>query len=333
MIGFFVSSPQQLQQTQSPPSPENPDPDDHVFKLTGGIPVSWVNYTDIAVDHTDTSMDQADSSEAATIGHPLPQSKFLDIQSIIELMRNPSAVHTEIPTGEKSNVYFVLDNTKNQDLRQTGSRSSFTDDCGFWNATTTSSPKTTYLITDNTLKKLFDRQGVYCLEKSVSKTRIYTPLEPQPSSNQLLTIQRYYVTAKCDKIYKKRITWILHSPPSFLSSTNLAVVEYQGTFPGLIPHGSNTTTNTHYTRTTTETMKKITETTKTLKPRAAYNKLLQECDITDAPKELHQIDNKNHHDKKKNVSNTHLTRNLWKVVKGILFNNILTEMCNSVRLW
>ena len=146
----------------------------------------------------------------------LLSGKFLDINEIIKLLLQKSGSCPSIPKGLKENVYFVIVNEKNKERRQYGKKSDFSDDCGVWMTSRGASPKTTYLVNDDqSLKKVFVRNGQYCFEKCVDKKRKYIPLDPQPSPDKLLVIQRYYASLQSSSSYKKRVTWIESLPSVF----------------------------------------------------------------------------------------------------------------------
>ena len=56
--------------------------------------------------------------------------------------------------------------------------------------------------------KVFVNDNQYCIEKVMNKKRIYTPVDPQPSEDVLLELQRNYATLKVSNGYKRRITWL-----------------------------------------------------------------------------------------------------------------------------
>ena len=252
-----------------------------------------------------TTQDDEPADMPHATGHPI--RKPLDIEEIINIIGQPDEIHEKIPPGIKNNVYFVINNTRNMDRRKEGKKSEFWDDCGVWNTASGASPKTTYIIAGKHLKKLFVRNGIYCNERMVNKKRTYVPLEPQPSEDVLVHTQRYYSTLKSDKDYKKRVTWI-NTSPTF--RTDIAVIEYTGTFPGHTVHGLSRKSDTDYIRTPGTTLQRIATETKTKKPRRAYNDMVTDMDILDAPRNLQQVRNKKHYETKKAASSQGNTKNL-----------------------
>ena len=147
--------------------------------------------------------DKLDEDTPAATSELLPLRKHLNLLQTLDLLSNPVTVKESIPSGLKEDVYFLIDNSRNMSRRKNGQYSDFTDDCGAWISKAGASPKTVYHVNGNNFKKLFLLKGLYCCEKKANKKREYVPLEPQPSPENLLCIQRYYATLKADDSYKK----------------------------------------------------------------------------------------------------------------------------------
>ena len=54
--------------------------------------------------------------------------RFLDVESLCELLKNETVTVSTIPKGVKENVYFVVSNGKNIAKRNRGEKSNFEDD-------------------------------------------------------------------------------------------------------------------------------------------------------------------------------------------------------------
>ncbi len=97
---------------------------------------------------------------------PLNNGNFLNIDVVITLLRNRSTpVIAKIPLGLKENVYFLVDNTGNVELRKIGKKSLYEDDCGAWTTTSAPTIKSAYIETENGFKVTPQRNGLYCSEK------------------------------------------------------------------------------------------------------------------------------------------------------------------------
>ncbi len=236
---------------------------------------------------------------------PLPNANFLDVSAVIDkILTAPSDLPQSIPVGTKENVYILIDNTPNRQRRNTGKmRSDFSDDCGAWDTKGTS-PKTVYFGEGRQRRKLFVKDGQYCVEKQVNKKRIYVPLDPQPRPEELLEIQRHYATLKTSSAYRRRVTWI-NSLPSHVGSTQpvAAVVEYVGTFPGHAPHGNSQKSGRDYIRTPATVMEEIGTAVEHGKPKAVYDEMLDRT-VTEAPRDMKQVQNKRYNVKKKQETDT-----------------------------
>ena len=109
-----------------------------------------------------------------------------------------SSADYRIPHGVKSNVYFVVENGCNVLRRQAGKQAAFDDDCGVWKSQRAGSAKFPY--SDGTraeyssLRRIFwvAGQQKYCRETKAHGKRTHVPLEPQPDTNHVLTLIRYY---------------------------------------------------------------------------------------------------------------------------------------------
>lgn len=160
----------------------------------------------------------------------------------------------------------------------------------------TIAPKTPYLITGNGhLKKLLfnekndeECEKAYCTEQQINKKRVYVPIEPQPNANEVVTIQRYYVSLSLNKNYKKRVTYLWEGG----LKTKLALVEYIGKFPGLSAHGNLKSGKGEYIRTPVDVLDEMAELLKTDKPSTVYSKLKRKYDEVSQPTSLQQVRNK-----------------------------------------
>ena len=155
------------------------------------------------------------------------QNRFLTNEETLDILIKSENPSDRVPNGSKNNVYVLVSNSND-----------FSDDRGVWDSKTGTTNNTTLSIsTENAIKTLFKRNGVFVERKRVQGVTKYTTLDPQPSEN-ILTMHRYYTKHKQDHEYKKRITTIIQAP-THLNITNLAIIEYLGiqTFKRA-PHGN-----------------------------------------------------------------------------------------------
>ena len=138
--------------------------------------------------------------------------------------------------------------------------------------------------------RVFLRDGVYTIEKVVARTRTYVVIEPQP--NYVLTVCRYYAKQKGNTAYKKHVSWLdgatsLHLP-------NYAIVEYVGEPMLSVAHGNSTTSTEPYQRTPHATLQRAGEQAKVNPVKTAYDKMITDMDIVDAPRDSRVVRNKEH---------------------------------------
>ena len=66
----------------------------------------------------------------SSIQNNLLNGRFLDAESLCELLQNGSVANLSIPKGIKEDVYFLIENNNNIKKRLCGEKSNFEDDCG-----------------------------------------------------------------------------------------------------------------------------------------------------------------------------------------------------------
>ncbi|ELT94769.1 hypothetical protein CAPTEDRAFT_191002 [Capitella teleta] len=110
--------------------------------------------------------------------HPLPDSKFLDMDDVINMLKDDNLVAVDrIPRGDKSNVYAVVDFKNNRDRKSRERMNNFSDDCDAWSKTP--SPKSAYLISGLTRKALAIKGGLYGKYVRIDRKMEFVPLHPQ----------------------------------------------------------------------------------------------------------------------------------------------------------
>ena len=122
---------------------------------------------------------------------------------------------------------------------------------------------------------------------------------PQPEPENVAIIQTYYTKSKLDKSYTKTACWF--APESGIQS-NLAIFQYLGKFPGLMPHGNSRDEN-EYVRTPTYVMDEIKDMSGKQKPHQIYNKLKTKYDVLTRPTGMQQINDKLKYEKAKEKFN------------------------------
>ena len=112
------------------------------------------------------------------VGTPLPSGKHLPFAECVKTLLAPDnlTVLPAVPSGVKSNTYFVVSMHDNNERSQRGQRRVFHDDCGAWGNTRGSSS----VVIGNNFKELFEKDGLVCDRKQVEGKQRYVPLPTQP---------------------------------------------------------------------------------------------------------------------------------------------------------
>ena len=176
-------------------------------------------------------------------------------------------------------------------------RSNFRDDCGVWESGKGTTPKSSFLVLPSgDFKKIVkrrDQNDLYCFENKSKGKFYYTPLNPQPSENEVLHLHRYYAYLKENNNYRKRVSWLSQG-----GNKDIAIAEYIGDCPGLAPHG-NSKHKPEYVRTPHQVMVEMGEMLKTNKPQLVYDKLTAKYDELSGPANFQQVYNKRNRDRAK----------------------------------
>lgn len=152
---------------------------------------------------------------------------------------------------------------KNNERRINEKQAEYNDDCGAWDKKGKGSPTSYYHLKDNfvTVIKYNKTQNLFFNLKRLL-------MDPQPNSNAILIIQRYYLKLKLDNQYERRITRIIVAPSELISNVNYGIVEYKWIFPGHSSHGLTRNVDTMYIRTLSHVMNQISEMSKNDAPRS-----------------------------------------------------------------
>jgi len=141
--------------------------------------------------------------------------QFLDIQHLATTVSTATDILPAIPSGTKNNVRFV---TRVCFDPNTG-RATYADDCGAWNAKSSTTTCTQYVSVDGRLIFVAFRNGMYCTGGRKGK---WQPVSPQPKPSDVIKVHRHYATLQADGNYRKRVTWFANLP----GGDNKAVVDY-----------------------------------------------------------------------------------------------------------
>ncbi|XP_063432083.1 uncharacterized protein LOC134714621 isoform X2 [Mytilus trossulus] len=216
---------------------------------------------------------------------------FLDSDEVIKTLTSfvYEKAHASIPDGIKNDVYFVVKNDENVKRRKKDAIYNFPDDCGVYNKMKGSSVKSYHVTNpEGTLKTVYKKGDQFCYTKQVKKKSMYYPLDTQPLSDNIIELFRHYSILKKTTSYRRRVSWLGGH------KNHLALVEYFGTFPGLMPHG-NCKKNKEYVR--TPVMSEMSDLLHQDKP--LDNKLTLKHNELSGTISKRQIHDKNHRDMKR----------------------------------
>jgi len=97
-----------------------------------------------------------------------------------------------VPSEKKENVYYIMKlNNSNQ------KKNSFPDDCGVWDSSSGTSPKSYLLVKSaGTLRSIYARKGIYCIQRRNKGKLVYDEITHQPNELEIIHLNRYYVSLK-----------------------------------------------------------------------------------------------------------------------------------------
>ena len=115
------------------------------------------------------------------------------MQELVNILRNASSpdIPQYVPRSSKEDQYFVVNNSVNCDRRKQGLQSQFWDDCSAWLSWLSgpSNNTTFHCDAEQKLKKVVLRDGMYCMERMKDRKTVFSPLEPQPNADSILTVK------------------------------------------------------------------------------------------------------------------------------------------------
>ena len=214
-------------------------------------------------------------------GHPLPlgphlKARFLNIDELKEVLHQNNDILDEIPRGTKQNVYFIVNIKTNLLRRSVHKHSEFWDDCGVRNLNGPTN-KSYYLKTSGKgLQKVYLKQGKYCKQQQQNYILRSIPFDPQPETQDIVTLFRYYLKHSSDE-YEKRVSWIEPNGPE------TACFEYRGKYPFETRRGNSKQVTNPYIRLNPTMMQKVKESSK--KVSEIYN----EEDLINGPRNIQQV--------------------------------------------
>lgn len=90
---------------------------------------------DMVTDSTElkdsTEMETSQTIPVPENTNPLPNGRWHKAEDIYKLIKEKRYVHSEVPPGNKSNCYMLVDNKRNVERVNRNKKSEFYDDCGY----------------------------------------------------------------------------------------------------------------------------------------------------------------------------------------------------------
>lgn len=216
----------------------------------------------------------------------LPHDRWHKAEEIYKLLKERSFVHSDVPPGDKSNTFMIVDNTRNAERAKANKTCEFYEDCGIWISLKGNTCKSHYYLDGDNLVYCRVKNGKYCVRKRNNGKTAWLPLEPQPSDEKIVIISKYYATLKENPSFQKHVTYICKSADEFLA--NVALFEYKGDQPKA----------TAFIRTNPKTVDKIKEKLDKKKPKEIYADLRRD-DSLNCARDFRVIKNQKYEQKKK----------------------------------
>ena len=160
---------------------------------------------------------------------PFRQGRWHTADELYSIITNTTDVNEEVPPGDKSNCYMVVNNERNMTKLSSGKnkKCDFYDDCGAWDYTKGNTCKTTYVVTDGSLRHVELKNSQYSTKVRRQGKVHWVPLDPQPADENVVTISRYYATSTTDPNFEKKVSYFVRKTDASLG--NIAVYEwYEG---------------------------------------------------------------------------------------------------------
>ena len=139
-------------------------------------------------DNINEESDTHADADSKHIPSEMTINQFMNFEGTMYAMETLEML-PEVPTEKKENVAFVVDNSRNVKLRETGRRAVFWDDCGICSRDKNNSAKHFYHFKDqSTYENVMMSKGKYCKNATEDKKRVRKPLDPQPSPSSIFIL-------------------------------------------------------------------------------------------------------------------------------------------------
>ncbi|GFN79178.1 sam domain and hd domain-containing protein 1 [Plakobranchus ocellatus] len=137
--------------------------------------------------------------------------KIIRVYSKSEKQEATDAIRLAAIEWDKRRIFppILLILSYNVIRRKGANKSQYWDDCGAWgNGAKASTPSTLYTRQNGLAIHVVKRKGKYCQEKQSNGKKVYKAVEPQPASEDVLTLPRNYSKHAHSNDYVRRVTWL-----------------------------------------------------------------------------------------------------------------------------
>ena len=246
----------------------------------------------------------------------LPSGRFHSTEEAYKLIMSKPYIHADVPPGDKSDRFMLVDNSRNLPRIQSKKKCDFFDDCGIWEFSKGNTVKAHYLIGNDFLTYVERKDGKYCIRRRrKGSAASWEPLDPQPEEECVLIVSRYYATLKRDPNFKKRVSYFTNAADTSLAK--LALFEYQGKQPTETESHGNAQANTGFIRTNPKTLDKIKEKVDCKKPKEIYAEMKRDDSINCA-RDFRVVRNQKYIEKKKAKSNSSNRENIADEILDVI---------------
>ena len=248
------------------------------------VKMEWSSDSTDSADEppTKTLRCELETSDYSSGTLPIP-GKFLPLNQVIDILRRTDKALNSVPLGEKNNVFFIIEDSKNALKKRMNMRTEYHDDCGVWDSQKGKTANTYVIFCDGNLKTASLKDGLFCCEGRRRGVSNWIPLDPQPDRDTMVKVHRYYTTLKGDDNYRRRITGV--SGGEF---NDRVVVEYAGVRTRPITIHGNSKSAREYMRTNPRLLEKMNEEVKNKSTKQVYEEMLKDNELG-VPRSLKQV--------------------------------------------
>jgi len=167
---------------------------------------------------------------------------------------------------------------------RTAGRASYADDCGAWNAKTSTTTCTSFAVVDGRLLFVKLRDGIYCRG---GRKGVWHPLQPQPQAQDVVRAHRHYATLQADDSYTRSV-W--RGFPLCPTVSSWQLLNIKASTRAWISHMATLVISIARSSARIPTLRRglVGDKVKHRPPRDVYESMVRE-DSVNAPRDLQQV--------------------------------------------